>query len=490
MTLSLKLGLLALVSTAAAAPNYGHGRFHSNRIGDHATGTGKAYPTGGWGYNSTTVGATGTGVASPSSEVDTTITSTIYSTTTEYSTIYRPKSKSAAVNSNTAEAVQPSQGIDPSEGVCGPATVTVTATDRVTVTVPASVVEEPTPVAPSSTPQDSAPLVPSSTPQELLPVVPSTTPEVVPSSVAVPSSPEVSAPVTSTPVLTLSIPDKGVTTPAPSSSATTSSAPASSTKPSGSPSYSGAKRGISYNSVDVLEKFSGGRFGWVMNWGQLPGDWGHSLDDWSKLNGASFIPMMHNPKKDGTPSEFAKNVATCVKQGSTAVMAFNEVDHPDQALMTPGEACSYWKQFMEPVMSAHPELAVIGPSVTNGPPPMGLDWLDRFAQECPSAQYHITNIHFYDIYNEESATIPKGTAQRFIDHVKKAISTYGKPVFVSEFGISDGTEEQAAKFLKTVMEWMDGEANVKGYAYFMAKEVPHGLIKSNKLSTTGEVYVQ
>jgi hypothetical protein len=227
-----------------------------------------------------------------------------------------------------------------------------------------------------------------------------------------------------------------------------------------------------------------------MNWGQLPGDWGNALGDWSKLNGASFIPMMHNPKKDGTASEWAKNVDTCVKQGSTAIMGFNEVDHADQALMSPGEACSYWKEYMEPVLSAHPQLTVIGPSVTNGPAPMGLDWLNRFAKECPTAKYHVTNIHFYDVYNEKSDTIPKSTAERFIDHVKTAISSYGKPVWVSEFGVSSGTEEQAAKFLKTVMDWMDGEDNVKGYAYFMAKDVQYGLIKANQLSTTGEVYVQ
>ncbi|KAF2205077.1 hypothetical protein GQ43DRAFT_437404 [Delitschia confertaspora ATCC 74209] len=509
MHTSIQLGLLTLASTAFAIPHYGHGKFHSTGTGhSHAQSSEKAYPTDGWnGYQNTTVAA-GTGI-------HTTSTESITSTSTIYSTVYLTRPSSSAVESSSAVADAVSSGA-PDE-VCGPATVTVTATNQVTITVPAGGSQVPssssTPVVAPSSSKEVAPAVPSS----VAPVESAATSSVAPVESATTSSVEYSAPAYSTPAVSSSteegkgsisissLVNKGqsteaslptyeasipVLTPTPSESysAPASSAPASSAYPSsGSPSYSGTKRGLSYNDINLLSKFSAGKFGWTMNWAQAPGDW-------SKLNGASFIPMMHNPipgPENPNVKTWLQNVDTAVKQGSTAVMGFNEVDQEGQAKMSVSDACNYWKEYMEPIFSAHPDVTVIGPSVTNGPAPMGLDWLERFAKECPSALYHVTHIHFYDIYNEAGANIQKGTADRFKDHVKEAISKFGKPVFVSEFGLVPGSasDEEAAKFLKECMQFLDGEDQVKGYAYFMAKDVPMGLIKANSLSATGEVYV-
>jgi hypothetical protein len=173
------------------------------------------------------------------------------------------------------------------------------------------------------------------------------------------------------------------------------------------PSYAGAKRGLAYNEASLCKPF-GDRYGFRYNWAQVEDD-----------ETAKFIPMMHSPAQSGV-AEWLANVDRAVASGSQAVMGFNECDHTKQCNLSPEAACLAWKQYMNPIKTKHPYITIIGPSVTNGPAPMGLAWLSRFDAICPDADIDAHNIHFYDIY--ESATI-----ERLKSHVKQA-ATYGKKV--------------------------------------------------------------
>lgn len=508
MASALKLSLLALASTAVAVPHVGHGRFHGRSLGGgygYPTGIRPVYPTGGWGgnQNSTSAAGTGTGVATDTEE-----TSTIYSTTTVYLTLARTSPKTSAAI-DTAEAAKTSNALEVGEGGCGPATVTVTATNKVTVTVGASdgaVSALPVSSGPVAAPSEAAPVTPvESSPakdsptltisipnkEETAPVEEAPTtdaPKPVEPTAAPTFAPE---PTTVTPEPTLAPAPTQESSAAPSS--VQSSAPVSSSAPSGSPTYSGAKRGLAYNAIDLISKFSG-KFGWAMNWAETPVPGKSAPAGYDQLGGAKFIPMMHNPlpaANPSTPEKFLQHVSDAVKQGSSAVMGFNEVDQEGQAKMSTEDACKYWAQYMQPVLEAHPEVTLIGPSVTNGPAPMGLDWLRRFKKDCPSASYHVEHIHFYDVYNEKGPSIEFGTADRFIRHVNATIHEFGKPVFVSEFGLIPGsTQEQSAKFLKDVLPYLDGEEKVLGYAYFMVADTPLGLVAGDGLSAAGMAYSQ
>ncbi|KAF2477689.1 uncharacterized protein BDR25DRAFT_299526 [Lindgomyces ingoldianus] len=479
MSPSVKLGLLTLVSTAAAIPHYGHSKFHHKPSGGYGTGapgTGAPYPTGGWGGNANSTAlplATGTGA--PGSKT-TTILETLYSTMTEYSTIYatHPKSGGGEAPSSVGAA-----DVSTGAAVCGPATVYVTATNKVTVTIgggaPSSAYTPPSSIAEpaSSVPASSAPVyVPLSSvvaPSSSAPVVsfsfpekPASTPPAI-SSVAPVSS---AAPISSAPVPTTTV-----------YSAPVSSAPASSSapKPSSAPTYSGSKRGLAYNEPALCSAFGGSKFGFAYNWAST--QYGGSLPE-----GIKFVPMMHKPA-DATPEKWLQDVDTAVKAGTNVVMGFNEPDHPAQANLTLTQACSNWTNYMEPIVSAHPEVTILGPSVTNGPAPMGLDWLSRFKTACPGATWHAANIHFYDQYDDK-------VVDRFISHCEEASKSFGKPIWVTEFGLNPGTASsaQAADFLKKVMAYMDNADAVKGYAYFMVGTGENQLNSGNGLSATGEVY--
>lgn len=474
MSPSIKLGLMTLVSAAAAIPHYGgHSKFHHKPSG--ASGTGAPYPSGGWARNST---ALPFGTASGAGAKATTIEETLYSTTTEYRTVYA--TPATAVSQASVGAAEVSTGT----AVCGgQETVYVTATNKVTVTVGGG--------APSSayTPSSAAEAASSfHTPGAGYSVASSAVSSAAPvatSSAAVYEAPSSSA------IISISIPNKGENSAAPvatskapvysaapvSSVAASSAASVSSAAPSATstPTYSGSKRGLAYNDPSLCSSFGGGKYGFAYNWGSS--QYGGTLPE-----GLQYIPMMRSPSQM-TADKFLSDVAAAVKSGSKAVMGFNEPDHSAQANLTPEQACSDWTSYMEPLVSAHPELTIIGPSVTNGAAPMGLDWLSRFQKACPSATWHAANIHFYDQYDDK-------VVDRFISHCEEAAKTFNKPLWVTEFGLNSGTatEDQAADFLTKVMKYMDGSDNIKGYAYFMVGTGENQLITANGLSKVGQAY--
>ncbi|KAF2269153.1 hypothetical protein CC78DRAFT_453720, partial [Lojkania enalia] len=215
------------------------------------------------------------------------------------------------------------------------------------------------------------------------------------------------------------------------------------------------------------------KFSFAYNWASVGGD--------SLPEGVKYVPMMHRPS-EATPEQWLQNVDKAVAAGTDTVMGFNEPDHLDQANLSPDAACSKWKEYMNPIASSHPDVTILGPSVTNGGGEMGLTWLDNFNKICGSgATWHAANIHFYDIYD--------GAVERFKTHVEKAAAMFGKKVWVTEFGLNPGaTSEQAADFLKQVMEYMDGSDVVQGYSYFMVGTGENQLNTAGGLSITGEVY--
>lgn len=469
---SMKISLLALASVASAAvPHYGgHSRFHSSMkpSGAHGTGAHNPYPTGGWGgFNHTRVHhPTGTGVGG-----DKTIDVTTTSTTTIKKTITVKPSAPVSDNKAVVEKVTSPAGGDQ----CGPATVTVTASEMVTVTVtPGGYGDAPKPSGPGGEPTTTSVVKITSKVEEVRttkvpqqPQVPKPTPE----------APKASSSKAASSKAASSKAGEYKATPIVEKPVASSAAPVSSAAPSKAPSsgngnkYTGSKRGLAYNQASLCKSL-GSKFGFGYNWGQVE----------NNDIGAPFIPMMHGPSK-ASAQEWLGNVDKAVKKGSKAVMGFNEPDHGEQANLGPDAACSAWKQYMNPIASSHPDVTIIGPSVTNGPPPMGLDWLTRFHKACPDAVVHATNIHFYDIYDA-------GTIERFKAQVEKAISNYNKPVWVTEFGLNPGSasQEQAAKFLKDAMAYMDGNDKVQGYSWFMVGTGENQLNSGSGLSPVGQVY--
>lgn len=460
MSTTMKVSLLALVSSVAAIPNYGHGhsKFHSSKA--QGTGAVKPYPTGGWaGYNSTRVPhATGTGAYDTTIDITKTSTKTIVSTV-----IVKPSPAAPASNNAVVENIS-----QPANGQCGPATVTVTASEKITITV--------TPGGGAGAPSSAAVVMSqgygASKPED-------TTTSTVYATTKVEQTSTTKAAAPSSPVaVQSSMPAQGypvssVNKPVASSAAVYSSAAASPTPSTGN-KYSGTKRGLAYNDASLCKSF-GSKFGFGYNWGQVE----------NNDIGTQFIPMMHGPDK-ATSQEWLANVDKAVQKGAKAVMGFNEPDHAEQANLTPEAACSAWKEYMNPIAAKYPQVTIIGPSVTNGPPSsgMGSAWLSKFYSVCPDAIVHASNMHFYDIYDK--STITRFQAQF------ETISALGggKPTWVTEYGLNPGSasQDQAASFLKDTMSYLDSNAKCQGYSWFMVGSGENQLNSGSGLSTVGQVY--
>jgi len=482
MSPSMKFSLLALVGAAAAVPHYaGHSKFH-HKPSD--AGSGYAGPTGGWGVHNTTIAApTGTGYApgpgGDDSTTETTTTSTIRSTTTQ--TLY--VSAVPASDATSVGALDVS-----SNAACGPATVTVTATNKVTVTVPAGGAASPSGDAPAP----YVPEVPAASSSATSVVVENkptgyptgqapTEPAPVPSATKESSAYVVPAP---TPIKESPAPVKPTTEVPSATKPAETSVPASSTaasKPTHAPSSGGGKRGLLYRwdgAADAKGIASMGKFGWMSNWEDSPkGDIGN----------AEFCPTLRSLDRAGG---WSAAIDTAVAAGTKTVFTFNEPDMAGQANMDVGAACSAWKDHVAPLVAKHSGVNFVGPSVSSSQSPnQGLDWLTKFESNCPEAVWSTANLHWYGT--------PADGFDAFKSHIDNAYKTIGKDFYVTEFALNNASGEDSATFLGKAQEYLDNHPNCLGYSYFAVGtwQPDYGMTAANllgnaeALTPAGKVYV-
>lgn len=213
------------------------------------------------------------------------------------------------------------------------------------------------------------------------------------------------------------------------------------------PSAAGGKRGVAYNTAALAALFtSSPEVTWGYNWGSSSSGLTIELE---------YVPLLWGTGSDFTGS-WSANAQAAINAGSKYLMSFNEPDESSQANLSPSDAASGYQTYMMPFAGK----AKLGsPAVTNGGSPMGLTWLGNFMSACSSCQIDYVPIHWYGTESSD-----------FISHVEAAYQQTGKPIWITEFGLTSGTDADISSFLETVMAWMDSTSYVERYAYFMASE--------------------
>ncbi|KXL49450.1 glycoside hydrolase family 128 protein, partial [Acidomyces richmondensis BFW] len=227
------------------------------------------------------------------------------------------------------------------------------------------------------------------------------------------------------------------------------------------------KRGLAYNDASLCDAFIGASdVSWAYNWASSSS---------GLSSGINYIPLLWGTSSDFTDS-WNTNAQSAISAGAEYLFSFNEPDDSSQANLSPSAAAAAYLEYMEPFAG---KAKLCAPSVTNGGGSMGLDWLNAFLAECSTCTIDCVNIHWYDTYQN---------ADYFKTQVNNASAiSGGKPVFVSEFGCTDGSDSDISGFLEDVMPWMDANSNVTGYAYFMVSD---GLLVSGTApSSYGETYL-
>lgn len=242
-------------------------------------------------------------------------------------------------------------------------------------------------------------------------------------------------------------------------------------KPSSAPSTgspAGGKRGLAYNSGSLLAPFlnSGTQCTWSYNWGQTP--------DPAAPSDLEHVPMLWAPIQLHEPT-WASNVEKAIAKGAKNILSFNECDHASQCNMSPASAAAGHIRLMNPYSG---KVRIGAPAITNsGSPGQGLDWLQQWLDSCGGkCAFDFCPIHWYS---------PADPAE-FINHVKKAQKTCGKPVWITEFA-PFGSPDEIDAFLQEVMPKLDADPNVERYSYFMVQ--PGSMVSNgNSLSKFGKTF--
>jgi hypothetical protein len=192
--------------------------------------------------------------------------------------------------------------------------------------------------------------------------------------------------------------------------------------------------------------------------------------------------MLWGLKSDLT-SVWYTAVEGALLSGTSHLLSFNEPDlgppNPQSNIDFQDAADGYYKY-----MERYAGKARLGsPAVTNGDPAtgMGLGWLTRFLEFCDGLGCTIdfVAIHWYG-YDSAS------NVQGFKEHVMQAYDAGGRrPLWITEFGTTGSTADQQA-FLENVIPWLDSQAFVERYAYFMVSD---GLLVSgDSISALGYTF--
>ncbi|KAL8759003.1 MAG: hypothetical protein Q9199_001091 [Rusavskia elegans] len=495
--------LSLLASTAYAVPHYGqHGHKHpvhhksgpqpSGVLPSGSGGIPTAGPTAPYGTaNSTTVGYTGTAPVTSNSIITSVVTVVPQP---EPTTIQESSVESSGDNS-------PVGGTSAAGGECGPATVTVTKADTITVTVPASSIESPiesisapygNATASSSVEIGTAPTYTSSViPESSIPVIVNPTTSSSPDadkspSITHPSPLESSTSAVSPETATTSSVDAGEfyqtpTTPEeptvekpaeeePAEEAPAKEAPTSTPK---TPSTDNVvPRGLVYNEASLTSAFSNANVGWMYNWDSAPGG---SID-----SSKEFVPMLWNTSQTFHVPHWNERAEAAIAAGTKHLLAFNEPDLPAQANMDVGQSVAGWMDYMEPFHTKHNGDVKLGsPSVCNGPEEkMGLSYLKSFLDSCGGCHVDFIAIHWYGLATDDGV-------QHLKDHIGKAQEVAGgRAIWLTEFK-PDGSDEQQAAFLGKILPWLDDKSNgVDRYAYFKVDNMVNGA----SLTQAGSAY--
>jgi hypothetical protein len=453
----IQFGLLSLIGSAIAIPVFPTGSYDAGNSTEGEfkgpTGTGQAHGTGRHhhgarprpsGSGSLTMEAipttTAIAAAAAASGVDTSVavaavdgetttdcsTETFYATTTSFMTVYVSPTEVAPV---VADSTIFASSVVPSSAPAAEAPVASSSVAAAAATYSAPAAEAPV-ASPSTVSQAIGKFSFSNTAV----VAPSSTP------VAAVASSSVVAPVAAAPA---------------------TSAKATATAAATSSSTIGGKRGIAYNSP-ALAKLLIGKSQWAYNWGSTNG---------GLASGVEYLPMLWGATADKT-NTWVKDATAGIAAGATALLGFNEPDHTEQANMSPQAAATAYKQYITNNFAGKAKL--ISPAVTNGGGSMGLAWLSSFMGLCSDCQIDAVAIHWYD---------SSSNVEYFKSHIQDAHTQSGKPVYLTEFGTTDGNDQA---FLAAVLPWLDSQDYVQKYAYFMASDGK--LISGSGLSAAGNTY--
>ncbi|KAI4101402.1 MAG: hypothetical protein LQ339_005051 [Xanthoria mediterranea] len=256
----------------------------------------------------------------------------------------------------------------------------------------------------------------------------------------------------------------------------------------GGRAYSGGKRGLvyDYNSKDFNKFFKDStKIGFGSNWNlKRTAAPGVTFDQ------GPFVPTI---RVDGglNNNDWIEGVKALISSGTPMIFASNEPDNRGQANLTPAQAATVYKKYIQPFKGL---VALASPAITNGGGDTGLGFLEKFVGECRDCHFDIINVHHYvnrwEVNVEQAVSAVKSFLTKDVAAFKaKHPQFQGARICLGEFWLWGASDEDGAAYLRALLPWLDGNNDVACYQGF------GGLWQGNfinnagtGLSKSGQVY--
>ncbi|KAL0581157.1 hypothetical protein V5O48_000847 [Marasmius crinis-equi] len=204
------------------------------------------------------------------------------------------------------------------------------------------------------------------------------------------------------------------------------------------------KRGLAFadgkNPSDITK---GNQTSSVISWLY---DWGSSPPAYLSASKVPYVPMQWG---GGGVSNFSSLVRS---QGAKVALTFNEPDLGSQSNLSPGDAATLWRQYIQPLKALGVKLGA--PAVTNGPG--GRPWLSQFLGNCTQCQIDFIPFHWYG----------DGLGS-FYDYVWQMHGQFAEyPLWITEFASTSSDDAVVLDFLNQSIRYLDTLDFVERYAWF------------------------
>jgi hypothetical protein len=179
--------------------------------------------------------------------------------------------------------------------------------------------------------------------------------------------------------------------------------------------------------------------------------------------GLEFVPMFWGQKVLGEFTS-ARDESNSFA-GATAILGFNEPDHPGEANLSPDAAVSLWKTYIQPLKAKGLRLGA--PAVTSDLA-VGKPWLQSFISKCTGCTIDFIPLHWYG-YDGPS----------FVSYVQTMRNTFNKPIWITEWACSPlggdpnrCTQQKVHDLMGYTTQWLDNTAYVERFAYVILSPFP------------------
>ncbi|KAI0698125.1 glycosyl hydrolase catalytic core-domain-containing protein [Cytidiella melzeri] len=227
-----------------------------------------------------------------------------------------------------------------------------------------------------------------------------------------------------------------------------------------------------------IKQYESGKVSWYYTWSPNCIDIAASLE---------CVPMLW-----GTDQENAFNStieSTIDSYSVKAVLAFNEPNEMGQSNLSPEDAASMWKQYLEPLRSSK-NVRLGSPAPSSNPD--GVTWIQDFLNACEGGcTVDFIALHYYDV-----------NATEFQSYITNYHNLFGKPIWVTEWacqnfnGGAQCSDEAIKEFMNQTESFMDATDFVERYAWFGAFRNLQGvnpddalMDQNGKITALGDQYI-